>query len=293
MFIKKSKKLPRITRKSLLYRSKVDYGDFCINHVEGCSNGCKYPCYAMMMALRYGKIKSYKDWIRPKIVGNALELLEKEIPKYKNKINFVHLCFSTDPFMYRQKEVADLTLKIIERLNRDSIRCTVLTKGVYPKKLANTKKYSRDNIYGITLVSLDKNFKRKIEPFSAPFENRIKSLKYLHDKKFKTWVSMEPYPTPSLVQQDLSKILKKISFVDKIIFGRLNYRVEPSQSVCEEDKKFYDQCANEVISFCKKRGIDYHIKKGTQKKDNNKKTEKIFRAVRVDRIKIEPLLLPA
>ncbi|GAI06807.1 unnamed protein product, partial [marine sediment metagenome] len=214
---------------------------------------------------------------------------EKEIPRYKDKINFVHLCFSTDPFMYRQKEVASLTLKIIERLNKDNIRCTVLTKGVYPKELANTKKYSKENVYGITLVSLDKDFKKKIEPFSAPFKDRIKSLKYLHNKGLKTWVSMEPYPTPNLVQQDLSKILEEISFVDKIIFGKLNYRIESSQFISNKDKKFYEQHANKVISFCKKRGIGRHIKYGTLKKDN-KKTEKIFRTNRIiNKTRVLPL----
>lgn len=275
MAIKKLKKLPRITRKSLLYRSNVEYGDFCLNHVKGCSHGCTYPCYAMRMKIRHGAVKDYHDWIRPKIVGNAMELLEKEIPRYKDKINFVHLCFSTDPFMYKQREVADLTLKIIEKLNKDNIRCTVLTKGVYPKKLANTKKYSKENTYGITLVSLDKDFKKKIEPFSAPFKDRIDGLKYLHNRGLKTWVSIEPYPTPNLIQQDLLKILRKISFADKIIFGRLNYRAALSYLLSEKDKEFYEQRANEVILFCKKRGIDCHVKSGTLKKDN-KKTEKIF-----------------
>ena len=276
-------------RKSLLYRSNVEYGDFCINHVEGCSHGCRYPCYAMRMKIRCGAIKDYNDWLKPKIVGNTLELLEKEVPKYKNQINFVHLCFTTDPFMYRQKEVSALTLKIIERLNKDGIRCTVLTKGIYPKELTNTKKYSKENIYGITLVSLDNDFKRRFEPFSAPFENRIKSLKYLRVKGFKTWVSMEPYPTPNLVQQDLSKILKKISFVDKIIFGKLNYNVEVSQSNYKEGKEFYEQCANEVIAFCKEKGIDCHIKNGTIRQ-TDKETEKIFRVDKViNRTRILPL----
>ena len=62
--------LPRITRKTLLYKSNVEYGDFCINHAEGCSNGCRYPCYAMLLKIRCGAIKNYKDWIKPKIVGN-------------------------------------------------------------------------------------------------------------------------------------------------------------------------------------------------------------------------------
>jgi len=288
MFKKQKRSLPRITRKSLLYRTRVEYGDFCINHVEGCSNGCKYPCYAMMMKIRCGIIKNYNEWIKPKIVGNAMELLEKEISRYRDQINFVHLCFTTDPFMYRQREVIDLTLKIIQRLNRDGIRCTVLTKGVYPKVLANTKKYSRGNVYGITLVSLDKNFERKLEPFSASFKDRAKSLKYLHNKGLKTWVSMEPYPTPNLVRQDLLEILKRISFVDKIIFGKLNYNVKSSQFI--GNKKFYQDCANTVIQFCEDREIEYHIKYGTQEKDN-KKTEKIFEVERVTR-KPEVIPLP-
>ena len=262
-----------IFRKTLLYQSRVEYADFCINHVEGCAHGCKFPCYAMMMKKRCGIIKSYEEWLQPKIVANALELLEKEIPRYKHKIKFVHLCFSTDPFMYKYPEVADLTLKIIERLNIDKIYCTVLTKGIYPKVLTNTKKYGENNEYGITIVSLDERFKQRFEPYSASYKDRIESLKYLHKKSLKTWISMEPYPTPNLIQQDLLKILKEISFVDKIIFGKLNYNVKSSQF--SANRNFYYNCAEVVIEFCKNKGIEYHIKYGTQKKDKEK-TEKIF-----------------
>lgn len=274
-----------ILRKTLLYQSGVEYADFCINHVEGCAHGCKFPCYAMMMKKRCGIIKDYRDWIKPKIVSNALELLDKEIPKYKHKIKFVHLCFSTDPFMYRYPEVSDLTLKIIRRLNEDNIRCTVLTKGIYPRVLTDTDKYGENNEYGITIVSLDEGFKEQFEPYSAPYEDRIKSLKYLHKRGLKTWVSMEPYPTPNLVEQDILKILKEISFVDKIIFGRLNYSVRSSQF--ENCGDFYQGCANTVIKFCRDNGIEYHIKNGTKKRDN-KSTKRIFKAKRV----LRPLSLP-
>jgi len=265
--------MQKTIRKSLLYKSGVEYADFCINHVEGCSHGCKFPCYAMQMARRFGKVKTYFDWLKPKLVSNALELLDKEIPKYKNQIKFVHLCFMTDPFMYSQREVINMTLKIIEKLNKNNIRCTSLTKGIYPKVLSNKQKYEINNEYGITLVSLSKNFKLKNEPFSAPYPDRIKSLKYLHHNGLKTWVSMEPYPTPNLIKQDLLKILEKISFVDKIIFGKLNYNVAASQF--ENNEVFYDEQANLVIDFCKSKGINYHIKYGTQKKDDIK-TEVIF-----------------
>jgi DNA repair photolyase len=158
-------------------------------------------------------------------------------------------------------------------LNKDEIQCTVLTKGIYPKVLTNTKKYGENNEYGITIVSLDERFKKIFEPYSASYEDRIKSLKNIHNKGLKTWISMEPYPTPNLIQQDLQKILNEISFVNKIIFGKLNYNVKSNQFMANRD--FYLNCAKIVIDFCKNNGIEYHIKYGIQRKDD-KKTENIF-----------------
>jgi len=253
-----------IKRKSLLYHSGVEYADFCLNHIEGCSHGCKYPCYAYMMKKRCGIVKTYEEWCRPKIVSNALELLDKEIPKYKAKINHVHLCFSTDPFMYEQADVGVLSLKIIDKLNKNGIRCTVLTKGIYPKDITRLNGVSKNNEYGITLVSLNDDFKKEFEPNSADFRNRIGSLKYIHDKGFKTWVSMEPYPTPNIIRQDLIKILDAISFVDKIIFGRLNYNVKSSEF--KYTRQFYNSLSTSVIKYCNQKRIQYHIKQGTQNK---------------------------
>ena len=261
-------------RKSLLYKSGVEYADFCLNHVEGCAHGCMFPCYAFNMAKRFGKVKDYSEWIKPRLVENSLELLDKEIPRYKNQIKFVHLCFMTDPFMHKYKEIKDMTLKIIEKLNRNKIKCTVLTKGIYPKSLANKEKYWENNEYGITLVSIDNNFKRKFEPSSTPYLRRINALKYLSESGLKTWVSIEPYPTPNLVKQDLTELLNKISFVDKIVFGKLNYNVKSTRF--EGNDSFYEDCANKVIDFCKENGIEHHIKCGTKKR-YNKKTEIIFK----------------
>ncbi len=264
----------KITRNSLLYKSKVEYADFCINHVEGCAHGCKFPCYAFNMAKRFGKVKTYKEWCKPKLVKNALELLDKEIPKYRNQIKFVHLCFMTDPFMYKYPEVKEMTLKIINKLNSNKIKCTVLTKGIYPKELTNTKKYN-NNEYGITLISLNNKFKKQYEPFSASYNARIKALKRLHDAGLNTWVSMEPYPSQSIIEQDIIEILNKISFVDNIIFGKLNYNVESSK-IYEDNKIFYQNQAKIVERFCKDRKIKSHVKFGTKNKDNYS-TVKIFK----------------
>ena len=255
-----------IQRKTLLYKTAVEYGDFTINHIEGCSHGCLYPCYAMMMAKRFGKVKSYDEWIEPKIVGNAIHLLEKEILRYKDKIKFVHLCFSTDPFMYDYEAVSNLSLELIRMLNEAGIKCTALTKGILPIELARS---SNKNEFGITLVSLNEDFRKEYEPFSAPYEERIDSLYCLHKKGIKTWVSIEPYPTPNIVEQDFSDILKSISFVDKIIFGRLNYNAMVSQYA--RHKAFYNELSQQVIEFCISHNKEWHIKNGTITNDAQSK----------------------
>ena len=247
-----------ILRKSLLYKTGVEYGDYTINIAEGCSHGCKYPCYAMMMAKRFGKIKSYEDWCEPKLIGNALELLDIEIPKLKDKIESVQLCFTTDPFMYGYPQIAELSLSCIKKLNDNGIKCTALTKGVLPLELSGL---SKENEYGITLISLDERFRIETEPGAAPYRDRIDALRQLHEAGCKTWVSIEPYPTPNFIVQSLEEILNAISFVDKIIFGRLNYNAKVSQY--KDYKKFFNEMANLVIDYCTKKEISYHIKEGT------------------------------
>jgi three-Cys-motif partner protein len=281
-----------IKRKSLLYETKVEYGNWTINHIVGCKHGCRFPCYAMMLAKKFGWIKDYKDWMTPRIAENALELLEKEIPKYKNKIDFVHLCFMSDPFMYDLDnkdlipEIKELTLKIIEMLNQNGIRVTTLTKGIYPDEIIHKESFIQSNEYGITLVSLSENFKKNFEPFSAPYKLRIDSLKKLAYNGLNTWVSLEPYPTPDLDEtaQNIEEILDNISFVKKIIFGKLNYRRlsqyktinnKNNFSIWKNNDDFYKEIAEKIINFCHKNNIKYHIKIGTPLSSNN--TINIFR----------------
>jgi len=253
------KKVTQFTkRKALIYKTAVEYGDYTVNHVQGCSHGCKYPCYAFLMAKRFGKVKSYEEWTEPSLVENTLELLDKEIPKFKDKITSLHLCFTTDPFMYQYDEICNISIEIIKRMNANGIKCTALTKGLLPIELAEL---SKENGYGITLISLDEKFRQLVEPSAAPYQKRINSLKALHNKGCKTWVSIEPYPTPNIIEQDFMEILEAISFVDKIIFGRTNYN--PEITKYKGVKKYYNELSKQVIDFCTSRSIEYHIKKGT------------------------------
>lgn len=247
-----------ITRKTMLYKTGVEYGDYTMNHVLGCAHGCKFPCYAYMMKKRFGEIKGYEDWLEPRLVSNTLELLDKEIPRMKDKIHSVELCFTTDPFMCGYPEIAQMSIAAIRKLNAAGIKCSILTKGILPFELVGL---SRENEYGITLVSLDENFRARMEPGAAAYADRLAALRALHDAGCNTWISIEPYPTPNLIEQDIKELLEAVSFADKIIFGRTNYN--KAVSAYMEHKAFYNEQAQTVIAFCDEHGIAYHIKEGT------------------------------
>jgi len=104
-----------ITRKSLLYKSGL--GFYCLNHVQGCFHGCRYPCYAYMMARTHGRVNYYSDWCQPKVVSNAAELLKRDLQKLKVKPDYIHLCLTTDPFMTGFPEVTEMSLELISIIN--------------------------------------------------------------------------------------------------------------------------------------------------------------------------------
>lgn len=259
-----------MNRKSLLYESKVEYGGWTINHVQGCSHGCKYPCYAMSLAKRTGRVKTYEDWCRPVVVDNAMELLESELRRFGDKIDSVHLSFTTDPFMWNAAtgepfdEVVDLTERIIRRLNESGIRVTTLTKGVYPEAfIERAKSLSDDNQYGVSVVSLCEAFRQQWEPGSAPVPDRLRSLKALSDSGAVTWASVEPYPTPNVdpTSVDPDALIEAIGFVDKAVFGRWNY--SKLVNSYEDAEAHYSRAAQAFADWAERSSKVLHIKRGT------------------------------
>jgi len=229
--------MDQITRKSLLYKSGL--GFWCINHVQGCSHGCRYPCYAWMMAHSRGRVESYEEWCRPALVSNAEELLGKELKRMRTRPDTIHLCLTTDPFMYCYPDVTALTLLIIELINSYGIRCSTLTKGIMPVELADSARFPENNTHGISLVSLDEEFRKKWEPGTAPYMERIGALRELRDYGCRTLVHIEPYPTPNIIKQDLQDLLKEVAFADEIWLGGWNYNDLVRQF--PGYKSFYDE----------------------------------------------------
>jgi len=244
-----------ITRKSLLYKSGL--GFYAINHVLGCHHGCRYPCYAYMMAEHHGRVKSYDEWCTPRLVINAYELLRRELHRARNKPDCIHLCLSTDPFMTGYPEVTDMSLRLIELINSHGIECSVLTKGMLPIDLIDRDRFPANNRHGISLVSLNEEFRRKWEPNSATYADRIAALRVLHLNGCETYVHIEPYPTPVVIKQNLDDLLKTVDFVDHLYFGGWNYN--PQAGDVRHFQQFYRDQAMLVVRFCSERNIRYDL----------------------------------
>jgi DNA repair photolyase len=243
--------LEGLVRRSLLYRSRL--GFWCANHVLGCSHGCRYPCHAFLIARRYGRVRDYGDWRRPRLVVNALELLDRELSHRRSLPERVHLCLSTDPFMTGHPEVTQLSLALMERLARAGIACSILTKGELPLELADRERFGPANVYGISLVSLDEGFRERWEPGTTSYATRIASLRRLHEAGCRTLAHLEPYPTPNIIDQDATAILEAVGFVDEIFFGRWNYN--PVVAEYPDAGGFFARTAELVRSFCEARSI--------------------------------------
>jgi len=242
--------MERVRRKSLLYRSGL--GFWCVKHVQGCAHGCRYPCYAYMMARHYGRAKGEADWRRPRLVENAIALLERELARKRDRIDVVHLCLTTDPFMVGYPEVTATSLALIERLNAHGVRASVLTKGVLSQELADAR-FDRGNTLGISLVSLDEGFRERFEPGAAPYRERITGLERLHAAGCRTLVHIEPYPTPNIVRQEIEPLLEAVAFVDELYFGGWNY--SPLPGAFGDRDGFYREQARTVRAFCRRQRI--------------------------------------
>jgi len=244
--------MERITRKTLLYKSGL--GFMCVNHAQGCSHGCLYPCYAYAMARSYGRAASLEEWRSPKLVENAADILAGELKRKRVKPERVHLCLTTDPFMVGYPEVGAMSLELIALLNSFGVGASVLTKGELPEELADERAYPGDNVYGISAVSLDEDFRQRWEPGAAPYARRIASLERLHDRGRRTLAHIEPYPAPNIFRQEIKPLLDAVGFVDRIFFGGWNYNSLAGRYPAL--REFYAGEAEIVARFCAERGIE-------------------------------------
>lgn len=184
--------------------------------------------------------------------------LEREI--FRVEPEGVFMSFETDPFLpeiQRHGSPSQFTTDdFLYMLTRDyGLKVAILSKLQVPG-ISGVR-------CGMTIVSLEDDFWQQFEPYTTPLEARLVSLR-TRKKEFGdfVWVSMEPYPPNEIYRQDFESLLKRLKFVDLIVFGKWNY---DARARTEQARVEYAQNIDTLISFCRKNKIRLHIKSDTWK----------------------------
>lgn len=230
------------TARAVLGTPKV----FAVNVAYGCTNNCRYPCYVPKVAHRQTCDFRLPQVSPVKLVQHQLETQWRF--HWKSDLG-VFLSFMTDPF-----------LPVVEAETRLLVRY-LLEKNV---KVATLSKLDVSFIngakHGVTVVSLDDSFWREFEPNVISPRQRLLKLEACHHQGNFTWVSMEPYPPTATFKQNFSTFLEPLSFVDLIVFGKLNYDPKGRTPQARED---YTRNVEELTDFCKAHRICLHVKSDT------------------------------
>jgi DNA repair photolyase len=202
----------------------------------GCTNMCSY-CF--IRYIEKGKMRFPK--------APPVDLVGTQLERGLNPKG-VFLCFNTDPFIENNKKAS---IDLINLLGENKIRMATLSK------VDLAINFDWKIRAGMTIVSDNNNFSNVFEPNARPVVDRIRYLKGAHDMGVYTWVSVEPFPTPNIFKQDLTRLLNKLSFVDLFVFGKLNYDARAN------DKEYYAKIVKEFENYCKNVGIRHFVKRDT------------------------------
>lgn len=219
------------------------------NVALGCTNMCE-DCYgpACFKKSDWGTIRKPSAPPRNLVLRQLYKMERKGVSLPEG----VFISFGTDPLLpVNQVETADLANLLFDF----GIKVAVLSKMGSLSKAPKV-------FHGATIVSLSKRYKQLYEARAADIGHRIKALRDAHARGEYTWISMEPYPTPSVYDQDLIEILEAVTFVDLIIFGKRNYDTRTSGP---DARSFYKLTVNKFRDYCSSHDIRYHIKSDTLK----------------------------
>jgi DNA repair photolyase len=228
------------------------------NTTKTCSHMCDY-CYCPQV-LKVTK----EQFFRPsELKDRILERFEKDIVAIDKRNDFnpkaLYMSFVGDPFTNGRADIQDMTTLIMKKALLNNLEICTLTKGAYlVDKIHYEPVYP--NWYGISVVSLDEEFRKAHEPGTEKFSRRTMIAGEMFNAGSNTWASMEPWPVPSIHKQSVLPVLtelRDVAHVSKIIFGKWNY---DKRTVGAINDRYYFETALTVVGFCKDNGIAVKVK---------------------------------
>lgn len=225
-----------------------------INCYQGCEHGCIY-CYARKQPF---KVIPYEDWIDAAPRTDTPELLRKQLKGMRqvtrDKIKDIFICSACDAYQPKELE-CEITREVIEILTANKLPFTVLTKNTNVlRDIDLFKGYDKCRV-GLTIITLDEDFRKLLEPNSSPIADRCEALRTLKDAKITTYCSVEPM-MPDKRSDPIAIIDRLKDCVDLFEFGKWNPKFKDSIAV-KYDEGWYVDTFQKLNKHCDELGINY------------------------------------
>lgn len=207
-----------IKAKTVLQKSKLPESPYCLNPYVGCTHSCSY-CYARFMRRFTGHSEPWGSFVDVKV--NAPEVLARQLDR--RRVNGPVLLGSVcDAYQPIEKRYA-LTRACIQHLVAHEISFSVLTKSsLVLRDLDILIQAGSAVTVGISLSILDETIRRKFEPGASSVQDRLNTIKKLHESGIRTYVFIGPI-LPMVT--DPQAIVAAVGpFVDEVWGEALNMR---------------------------------------------------------------------
>ncbi|MCP4607529.1 MAG: radical SAM protein [Planctomycetes bacterium] len=242
--------------------------EHCLNTYSRCEHGCLY-CYSRVLR---GRIIPHEEWVNPAPKVDLLKKLGRDMQTIQdNGIEFRDIMVSSTTDCYQPLELKlGLTRSAIEMLVQNGLPFTVLTKN--PNVLRDIdlfKGYDNCRV-GFTIITLDDELRKKLEPNASPIEDRIEGMKVLKGEGITTHCSVEPIMP--CAESDPIQIIERLGqYVDLFEFGMWNPKLNANKELMREaagiefDKDFYADMFPKLISYCEKNEVHYCMASHSEK----------------------------
>lgn len=223
-------KLSQTKAKSVLVKSNLPASDYVANPYSGCPHKCMY-CYASFMKRFTGHdedwgtfldVKEYENCRLPRSLGGKVVLLSSVTDAY-------------NPYEAKYHK----SREILELLSHTDAHVEILSKSDLMLNDIELLKRMPDLSVGISLNTLDDDFRKDMEPGAPSIDRRLNALKTLHAAGISTYLFISPI-FPYIT--DIRAIIGKVSgCVDKICFENLNLRGAAKSAVLDYIRSRYPQ----------------------------------------------------
>lgn len=242
-------KISTTTAKAVLVKSDLPASDYVANPYSGCPHRCRY-CYASFMKRFTGHTEEWGTYLDVKEYDSC------KIPKALGS-KTVLLSSVTDP--YNPYEVKfHKSRNILELLVRSDAHVEILSKSDLMVNDIDLLKEFRDLSVGISLNTLDDDFRKDMEPGAPSVKRRLKALEKLHSAGIPTYLFISPI-FPYLT--DIRAILKATAGnIDKVCFENLNLRGSAKKEILGYIAERYPQYLDGYKAIYTKKDTAYWTK---------------------------------